>query len=393
MVNKKLKILIVHNYYRGSSPSGEDVVFHNECELLRKYGHQVVTYTRSNDEISNINALFNLFFSKKTYSDLKTLIAKEKPDLAHFHNIWYAITPSAYAACKDMNIPIVQTLHNFRFICANGLLLSKNQICERCLKKDSVLGFFRACYKNSHILSLPIAKTISEIRKNSYLFSHIDAFICLTNFQKKKYIEAGFPQEKFFIKPNFIPRDLAAEFCLQSKKRYAVFFGRLSPEKGIHILVRAWENLNYPLFVIGSGPLQSYIEEKSSQNTNIIYLGRKTRQEIASLVRDAMLTIVPSICYEIFPLTVLESYASCTPTGASKIGGLEEIVIDDVTGFLFPPKDWEKLREKVVFAFNNPEKLIQYAKNAREIYETTYTPEKNYKMLMEIYESVLREHK
>lgn len=165
-----MKVLIAHNFYQSSSPSGEDGVFRNEVELLRKNGINVVTYEKHNDEITSTadktKAVFTNIWSKKTYREIKKLLRKEKPDIAHFHNIFYLISPSAYYACREAGVPVVQTLHNFRFFCINGLLMRDGKVCEECVGKSSWKGVKYGCYRNSQIYSFPIALANQIDRKS-----------------------------------------------------------------------------------------------------------------------------------------------------------------------------------------------------------------------------------
>src|ERR1700690_2012138 len=156
-----MKVLLVHNFYQSSAPSGEDEVFRNEGELLRKKGVEVVTYERYNDDLQQslrrLRRGFQTIWSRETYRGLKDLLLKERPDIAHFHNIWYLISPSGYAACRETGVPVVQTLHNFRMFCANGLLLSGGRVCEGCVGKMPWRSVAYGCYRNSRLYSVPDA--------------------------------------------------------------------------------------------------------------------------------------------------------------------------------------------------------------------------------------------
>jgi len=269
-----MKILLVHNFYQSSSPSGEDVVFKNEVELLRKNGIEVINYTEYNDRIKDYGLWgrfilpFKNIWSAETYKKIKKLIKKEKPDIAHFHNIFYLISPSAYYAYKEEGVPVVQTLHNFRIFCANGLLLRNGKICEECITKIEtgnrlevigkektsyrlmVIGYRSkliknvvkyGCYRNSRLYSIPVAlmEYIHWIKKT--WVDMVDAYISLTEFGKKKFIECGLPANKIFVKPNFLANPPAPNY---SHQNYAVFLGRLSVEKGLNVLIDSFKILS-----------------------------------------------------------------------------------------------------------------------------------------------------
>ncbi|MEW6587445.1 MAG: glycosyltransferase, partial [Nitrospirota bacterium] len=235
-----LKVLLVHNFYQSSSPSGEDGVFRNEVELLRKNGVDVVLCERHNDEIKDYGLWdkfrlpFKNIWSKRTYNEIRELLKKEKPDIAHFHNIFYLISPSAYYACKEAGVPVVQTLHNFRFVCINGLLLRNGKVCEECVGRSPWKGVKYGCYRDSQIYSFPIALADAIHGSFGTWERKIDAFIALTEFGKKKYVECGLPERKMFVKPNFLPDPPSPNYAHNG---YAIFLGRISAEKGLSVLI------------------------------------------------------------------------------------------------------------------------------------------------------------
>jgi glycosyltransferase involved in cell wall biosynthesis len=400
MGNKPMKVLMVHNYYQSSSPSGEDGVFRNEVELLRKNRVDVVTYEKHNDEIKDYGREgkfllpFRNMWSRKTYGELKQLLKKEKPDIAHFHNIFYLISPSAYYACREAGVPVVQTLHNFRFFCINGLLLRDGKVCEECLGKSPWKGVKYACYRDSQIYSFPIALADAIHRLFGTWGNKIDAFIALTEFGKKKFIECGLPEEKIFVKPNFLPDPPLAKY---SHKGYAVFVGRISIEKGINLLINAFNMLRLnsinqlSLKIIGDGPLKDNYEDivQTGKINNIEFIGRKSFDETMELLRNAQFMVMPSIWYEGFPMVIREAYACGKPVIASRLGAMAELVEDGKTGLLFEPGNPVDLAEKIKWMIEHETECIEMGKNARKVFEEKYTAERNFQILMNIYKQVL----
>lgn len=386
-----MKILLIHNYYRSSSPSGEDIVFKNEVELLKKKGIQVVTFEKHNDEIRNkFKVAFNTIWSMGTYKKLKEILKKEKPDIVHFHNIWYLISPSAYYACKDLGIPVVQTLHNFRFFCINGLLMRNGSVCEECIGKFPWRGIKYGCYRNSKIFSIPIALSDSLHKLLNTLEKNIDAFISLTYFAKRKFIECGLPEEKIFIKPNFLVEDPNPNY---ENGGYALFVGRLSREKGIMTLLKAWKDINgLSLKIVGDGPMKNdvveYIEKHKLKNIHLS--GRLSHNDVIDCMKKSMFVIFPSECYEGFPMTIAESYACGKPVVASNLGAMAELVEDGKTGLLFKPGNPGDLAEKIQWMIKNEDACVQMGKNARRVFEEKYTADKNFEILIGIYEKVIR---
>lgn len=393
-----MKILMAHNFYKSTAPSGEDIVFQNEFKLLQNNGIDVITYTKHNDDIQKLSIYSKLklptkcIWSIETYREIKKLIRREKPDIVHFHNIWYLISPSAYYACKDYGVvPIVQALHNFRIFCANGLLLRNNNVCEECLNKVPWKAIFYGCYNNSHFYSIPIALTewvhqIIGTWKNT-----VNSYIALTNFSKNKFIQAGISQDKIYIKPNFLPNPPEPDY---SNNDYAIFIGRLSKEKGIEILIEAFKKLPkfLKLFIIGDGPLRTKIEDllKSEKIYNINLIGSLNHSQCIQFLKKSSCLILPSICFETFSMVICEAFACGKPVIASNIGAMAELVENGKTGLLFEPKNPEELAMKVKWMIENKDACVEMGKNARKVFEEKYTEEKNINMLLDIYRNNLK---
>jgi glycosyltransferase involved in cell wall biosynthesis len=396
-----MKVIVIHNYYRSSSPSGEDIVFKNEVELFKKNGIDVLTYEKHNDDIergSKLKTAFTTIWSGRTYKALKNLLKKEKPDIAHFHNIWYLISPSAYYACKDAGIPVVQTLHNFRMFCVNGLLMREDRICEECIGRLPWRGVKYGCYRNSKLYSLPVALTegIHSIARTWE--DKVDAYIALTEFGKKRVIECGLPSEKIFVKPNFLPDPPAPNFLNHG---YTVFLGRLSVEKGVNVLINAFNILHFSstyqasLKIVGEGPLKDNLESivKAGKLNSIEFTGRKSFKECVKLMQGAKFMIMPSLWYEGFPMTIREAFACGKAVIASRLGAMAELIEDGKTGLLFEPGNPDDLADKIKWMIENEDACVEMGKNARKEFEEKYTAEKNYQMLMKIYQSVLNKNK
>jgi glycosyltransferase involved in cell wall biosynthesis len=420
-----MKILLVHNFYQSSSPSGEDAVFRNEVELLKKNGIDVITYEKHNDEIKDyglwgkVHLVFQNIWSRKAYQDIKNLIKKEKPDIAHFHNIWYLISPSAYSACKDAGVPVVQTLHNFRMFCVNGLLLRDGRVCEECISakkgdrdkdygvrgKGKEVGDRKelgwkivknavryGCYRDSRLYSFAIASANAIHMAFGTWEKNIDAFIALTEFGKKKFVGCGLPEEKIFVKPNFLLNPPEPSYA---HRDYIIFLGRLSHEKGLSILIDAAKTLNNSAVslkfkIVGDGPLMKELKDKvkAEKISGIEFTGRKTFHECMELLRDARFMMMPAVCYENFPMAIREAFACGKPVIASNLGAMAELVEDGKTGLLFEPGNAEDLAVKIRWMLKNEDACIAMGKNARKEFEEKYTAEKNFQILTGIYQTV-----
>jgi glycosyltransferase involved in cell wall biosynthesis len=385
------KILLVHNHYQ--QKGGEDVVFSSERDLLIRAGNEVITYERYNDEILNYSDLQKIKFSTQTIwggdaiRELDQLLLSERPKIVHFHNTFPLISLAAYSACKDRGAAVVQTLHNFRFLCPEARFFRKGASCELCLHKALAWpGVIHACYHNSMFQTGIIAAMLAYHRFIKTLEQQVNRYIALSNFSRQKFIEGGLPSKKIVVKPNFVYPDPDGKL---GDGRYALVIGRLSPEKGIATLMKAWEALPHiPLKILGNGPLLPFVQGfiKGKNINSIEILGWQSRETVIALLREASFLIFPSACYENFPMTIIEAYACGAPVIATRLGAATNIILEGVTGLFFEPGDEESLIEKVVWAWNHPNEIIEMGARARKEYETSYTAQKNYELLMKIYE-------
>ncbi len=389
-----MKILFVHNFYQQFG--GEDSAAIAERALLEAQGHQILTYTRHNDEIKQygiwdkLRFAQNTFFSFRTQQELRAAVSSFCPDAAFVHNVYPLISPSLYHTLHQLKVPIVQVVHDFRPYCANGWFFTNGQICERCKIGNHLHGIANRCYKDSYVLSALYSATLG-INRAAGITGKIDAFICLTEFYKRKLLEVGVPERKIYIRPNFIDRDYLASPPCPGEGQYVLYLGRLSPEKGPWTVVKAFERLRHlQLRIVGTGPLEAELRQYISVNRldNIRLLGFKTGREKTDLVRGCLFAVVPSECYENFPTVILEFFSAGKPVIASKLGGLPHIVEDGKNGLLFSPADSSDLAEKVKSLFARPKELTTMGSYGRHLAETRYSPEESHRTLMAIFRNV-----
>jgi glycosyltransferase involved in cell wall biosynthesis len=392
-----MHILQIHNFYQ--TPGGEDRVVNAEKQLLEAKKHIVIQYTRHNDEIKEyglfkkIRFFAETVYSRKTFKELGKLINEQKPDIVHIHNVFPLISPSVYYCLKQHKIPVVQTLHNYRFLCPTGLLYTKNTVCERCKQGNTIHCFLNKCYKDSFLLSGLYAFTFWFHRKIKTFQYKIDGFIALTDFTKNKFIEGGFPEEKIEGGGNFLPHiEIKPDY---NKENYAVFMGRLSEEKGLMTLLRAFRKTGkIKLKVAGKGDLEEELKKYLSENNMscVEFLGFVSGEQKLEFLKKAMFSIIPSEWYENFPMSVLESFSAGTPVIASRIGGLTELVENGGNGLLFEPGNEDDLAEKINYLSENPDKALEMGEYARKFVEEKYSPKKHYNRLMEIYKTAIEEN-
>jgi glycosyltransferase involved in cell wall biosynthesis len=382
-----MKVLLLHNFYQ--QPGGEDQVFKHESALLKEYGHQVVQFSVHNNQIdalSRVQLTTSTIWNRSVYSDLRELIRSERPQIAHFHNTFPLISPAAYYAAKDENIPVVQTLHNYRLFCPSGVFFRDGRICEDCLGKfTSWPGIIHSCYRGNSAATSVVALMLSIHRLLSTWISKVDVYIALTTFARQKFIEGGLPASKIVVKPNFIHPIPKIE---NTQGIYALFVGRLVQEKGIRILLNAWRKIGaqIPLKIVGDGPLASEVSVMAKEHSSIEWFRSQSHDAISSLMKSALTLIIPSLWYEGFPMVVAEAYAEGLPVIASSLGSLSGLVVHGRTGRHFKPGDSEDLCVQVEWILNHREEHSQMRKEARKEFELKYTAEQNYTMLMEIYE-------
>lgn len=299
---------------------------------------------------------------------LRKLCLEERPDVACFHNFFPIISPSAYAGCKDAGVAVIQKLNNYRLICPSATMFRNGKACEVCLKSNPCWSAFYRCYRHSFLQTLAVARMINSNWERKTWAQLVDIFITETYFVKKKHVERGLPAGKIVAEPVFLPNPPRPSY---KDSDYAVFIGRLSPEKGVLTLLKAWRDIPLVLKIVGDGPLKCYIEKeiKDKQLKNIDFLGFGPRQECLTILCKARFSIVPSEWYEPFGRVVMEAFACAKPVIASRFGGLEEVVGGGFTGLLFEPHNAENLKEKVVTMLEQKDKTLQMGRNARKIFE------------------------
>jgi glycosyltransferase involved in cell wall biosynthesis len=388
-----MKILIVHNKYQQSG--GEDAVFAAETALLRGNGHTVIEYLDDNQRIPkiwNASLAVQVVWSRGSYKKILQIIKDEQPEIAHFHNTFPLISPSAYYACRKENIPVVQSLHNYRLVCPNALFFRDNHPCEDCLGKTIPWpGVWHCCYHHSSSQSAAVASMIAIHRLIGTWHSRVDTYIALTEFARRKFIQGGLPAEKIVIKSNFVDPDPGPK---ARQGDFAIFVGRLSPEKGIDTLMEAWKRRGIvPIKVIGDGPMRQFLEHAAKTNNLVDYLGRLSHHELFTVLKNSRFLIFPSVCYEGLPNIILEAFATGSPVVAANLGAASEIVQNKITGIHFRFGDPSDLIEKVNWAWEHPDEMAEMGKNARLEYEEKYTADKNYQVLTDVYQRTIETHR
>ena len=385
-----MKIALVHNTYQQTG--GEDRVFEQERRMLEGAGQRVVPFTRSNSAADAYSGVRRLelaaatVWGRRSRSEFKQLLAREKPDVAHVHNTFMMISPSIYSVCREAGIPVVQTLHNFRFLCPAANFYRHGKVCEECLEHTVWRGVRHGCYRNSRMATATVALMLEYHHRRKTWTDSVSYFIALSEFARGRFIAGGLPAERIVVKPNFVDPDPGPG---PEERNYAVFVGRFSPVERMHTVFSAWERLNnrIPLLIVGGGPERAEMEaEAERRNLSAVrFLGVLPNPQTIAIIQAARFLILPSEWYENFPVTIAEAFACETPVICSALGSMKEIVTDGVTGLHFTAGDPVSLAEKVALAWDSPWRMREMGAAARGEYLSRYTAEQNYLQLMGIY--------
>ena len=390
-MDKKKKILIIHNYYQ--IPGGEDVVVANEKEMLEKHGHEVVLYTRSNSEIKEMSIIqkillpFASIFNIKAYADVKKIIIEEKIDVVHVHNTLSLISPAVYYAACICGVPVVQTIHNFRLLCPSATFYRNGNICEDCLKYGLKSSVKHGCYRKSRLQTL-VCVIGMKLHRMTKIYGKIN-YICLTDFNKEKLLQLKMiNSQNVFVKPNFMNK--ATEFVPQEKRRdQFVFAGRLDELKGVDILLKAWKEISKirsssKLLICGIGPMEAWCKEfVETNNLDVEMKGFVPNTEVREIIANSKALILPTRWYEGFPMSIVEAFSVGTPVICTDIGNAGSIVEEGKCGYKFQNESVTEL-VKIVENFEG------LSKSTFDIFESRYTEEINYKTLNSIYNKMKR---
>lgn len=387
-----MRILQLHNYYQ--QPGGEDAVVAAEKDLLTRQGHQVELLSAHNDSINSsaraAMAGLNTIYSRASRSRVRQAIRRFKPDIIHVHNFFPVLSPSVFYAAKDERVPIVQTLHNYRLICPAAPLTRDGKVCEECVGRLFPLPAVQhGCYRGSRSASAAVAAMLTVHRLIGTWQRAIDRYIALTQFGRQKFIQAGLPADKISVKPNFVPDP--APLPGSGQGGYAVFVGRLSEEKGIRTVLKAWNEgqIPFPLKIIGDGPLADDVRNAAAANRNLEWLGRMPRNDVYAALRDAAFLLFASECYEGMPLAIIEAFACGTPVLASRIGAAGEMIATGSDGYYFEAGNSASLAAAAKAMVSDANLKGSLRSAARSRFECDFTAARNYGLLMEVYKNAI----
>jgi glycosyltransferase involved in cell wall biosynthesis len=382
-----VKVLACHNYYLQAG--GEDQSYASEIELLQSRGHEVQRFTIDNEVIagmSRVEVAVKTVFNRQVFREIKKRLQDWQPDIVHCTNTFPLISPAIYYAAYETGVPVVQSLRNYRLLCPNAYLLRCGSVCEKCLTKTIKWPAVQhACYRKSRAASAVVATMLATHKILGTWDRYIDRYFAMTEFAKAKFVAAGFPESKIAVKPNFLFRDPGPG---TGDGDYAVFVGRLSPEKGLDSLLPAWQMLpiERELRIIGDGPMADDVQRRVSSTRNVKWLGALDSEKVLEQIGAARVLILPSTWYEGMPRTIIEAFSRGTPVIAFGMGAMQEIIRHSISGLLVKPGDIAELAEAINQSFAwEPTDYQRMRSQCRSAFLESYSSSSNYEMLMQIY--------
>ncbi len=402
-----MKILLINKFYY--LKGGAERHFFELKEMLERHGHEVVVFSMQDEknipspyskyfvsEVNFENVALNwqglrtagrMLYSFEARRKISQLLDAEKPDLVHVHNIYHQISPSILSAIKKRNIPIVQTLHDYKLLSPNYALFCHGKICECALGGKYYTCIRHRCIKNSYIASALSAlemyfhKTLQLYEKN------IDVFICPSIFMARQLKRWGIRAKRIEQIYNFVSETAPTENVIGD---YFVYVGRLSEEKGLPLLLEAFAGLPSKLKIVGTGPLEKELRQRvrTEGMKNVEFLGYREGEELSDIVSKSLAVVVPSQWYENCPLVILEAYQHGKPVIATEIGGIPELVRQGQTGYTFKLGSPNDLRKKIQLMIENTSRVDEMGQNAKA-FSDQFRTEKYYQKLITIYESLV----
>lgn len=391
-----MRILLVHNYYGSAAPSGENQVYRTEKALLVSRGHEVDELTRHSDRVRQqgvwgaVKAGFATPWNVFAYLQFRRMLDTFQPDVVHVHNTFPLISPAIFHAIGQRAASVL-TLHNYRLLCPAAIPTRDGEVCTDCIDRRSVKPALRhSCYRASRLATLPLAANVALHRVVGTWQLKVDAFITLSDFQRNLMTAGGLPARRIHVKPNFYAgAPVVVPFA--QRPNYLVFVGRLGEEKGLRALIQAWQDWGPGapvLQIIGDGPLRTTLQHQAA-GLPVEFLGQVSAETAQAHIARARLLLLPSECFEGFPMVIREAFAFGTPAAVSNLGPLPDIVQDGKSGLVFEAGNPGNLLDAVRSAFQAPGLLERLGQGARSEFEKKYTEEANYQALMHIYESAI----
>jgi len=389
---QKIKFLLCHNYYQQAG--GESLVFENQVHGLRSMGHEVVLYTRQNEELiqpglaRKAHTFLSAYSSRQTAAEIETIVRRERPDVAMVQNVFPLLSPSVYTTLARLQVPIVQAVYNYRFVCPQAELYTHGAVCERCIAGNFIHAARLRCYRGSFMESSWYASILAWHHFRGTFSQDITSFMVPDHFLGQRLARKLIPSEKVFRNPN--PYFVTKEEIQLSHKGYILFVGRLTRQKGILTLLEAMCQVQsgLKLVIVGMGELFETVEgliQAWSLTDKVSLLSARWGEAVIDLIRGSAAVIIPSEWYDNLPLILCQANAYGKPVIASRINGIPEYVEEGSNGFLFEPGSTAELANQVdALAELSPAAYSSLARSSRAYAEQVFDYPMHYRRLMEV---------
>lgn len=361
-----------------------------QIQILEQRGHQVSRFTRSSAGLERtplgmIRAFFSGMYNPASRRAVARVLRAVKPGVAHIHNLFPWISPAILPVLRRAGVPVVMTVHNYRLVCPDGLHIPKGRhvVCERCCGGREYWCFLRNC-EQSYFKSAGYALRTYTARRLGFFRKNITLFACLTEFHRKRLIAEGYPADRLRVIPNMYPADMETDTDYSTVGECVSYVGRISPEKGIELLLSAAEKLRtIPFRLAGNYNAMPALVDKAP--ANVSFLGNLDREQLAEFYYRSRVLVLCSKWFEGFPMVIVEAMAYAKPVIAPRIGGIPEIVNDGETGLLCTPGDIDELTQRIQYLWERPNLCRQMGEAARAKAAREYSPERYYQRLFELY--------
>ncbi|MGH3193241.1 MAG: glycosyltransferase [Streptosporangiaceae bacterium] len=388
-----MRILLIHNRYRSSAPSGENRVVDQEGEALAAQGHEVIRFGRSSDEIEQWSVAkkaslpARTIWSRETSRDLKAALREHHPEVVHVHNTFPLLSAAVLYACRDVRVPVVATIHNYRLACANGTFFRHGAVCHDCAQGLPVRAVRYGCYRGSRAATAPVVLAMS-LHRQAWR-SLVSAYVFISESQRDLLQGSDLAPDRVFVRYNLIPR-LSRPRLVRTPT--VVYAGRLDEAKGVRLLMAGWDcyraksgepGLN--LVIAGGGPLADEVAAWASTRPSVVMKGTVSSDRCTELISRARAVLLPSAWEETFGLVAIEAMAAGVPPIAAGHGSFTELITPGVDGALFSPGDPAALALALADVESNPERYEDYGAQARKTYEQRFDPQRSVEELLDIY--------
>jgi len=393
----KLRILIIQGGIDSSLVTGEEVVINNDINFLRKNGVKIF-YEKikipNSGWRSVIGKIGGLIWSFSSYKKVKSAIDRHKPDIVHFHTIVPYLSFSVIASVNSVGVPIVQTLHNGRWLCLEGGYFRSNTFCDDCVGSYGWLGVKRGC-GHGQLISLLLFLNNFIVRKFGFLFKYVSRFIAVSEFVREQHIKSGFPENRVTTRNNGF--NALSELDIDDswlRREGVVYAGRLSIAKGSKVLEYLISNLDCKISIVGNGPELNSLKQFciDRQFGHVEFFGRLNNEATLDIIKKAVVSVVPSQCGDSYPTVALESLSVGTPIVASNLGGLPDIINAASGGKLADYNNNDAFLGSVKGLLNDRDRAKQMGGNGMTYIKKNVSANKQGEELIRIYNQVIKDY-